>query len=866
MVLFQRVLLLCGLFCTPFLSNAQIEIPDISDTTSTYSDTLGRDSLGFHIANHESSLEDIVEYQADDSIVMNLQEKKAYLYGNAQIFYQDIKLKARYIEVDFDSKDVFAAGTYNDSTQAYEGRPEFDDDGKIYEADTMRYNFGTKKGISYGVLTTEEDGYIHGERVLRDSFENIYVKNAKFTTCNLPDPHFYIKADKIKVVPKKQIVTGPANLVIEDINTPLVVPFGFFPIPEKQQHGILFPSFGESAERGFNLRGLGYYFPINQYFDLQVAGDFYFRGSWGVSVRSNYYKRYRYRGNLSFTYNLNEFNEPESPSYRVSNDYKLNWTFNRDQKAKPGSSFSANVNFVTSNFLKNNTTNYQDIISTTSVSSVSYAKGFFNNKLNLSLNSNMNQNLGTGSLDLTLPQLTANVSRQYPFKKFNSKNKTLRSFMRNFGIYYTGAFRNEISTQDTTLISGIGEVFDNSPSPNPSNLLNDFRNGVSHTIPFSTSFKAFKWITVSPNFDFKENWYFRTTEKTWDDSGDSLIVNDNVKGFERQYTYGTSVGFSTILYGLKQFKSGRLKAIRHVMRPNVSAVWNPDFNTGEENGFRTYTDSNLVMQSYSIYENGIFPRLSRGPQASLNFGVGNNLEIKVLSKKDTANGGVKKVKIIESMNVGSGYNFLADSFHLADFRISGNTTILNKIRMTFGTTIDPYRYDSTGGVVRRVDEYIWKSAPKFGQMTRSNVSISTNLNPQAFKKKTSDNVNDQELEHINNNLNDYVDFNIPWSLNLNYNLVANTPALRESTITQSVTFNGDVKLTDNWKIGLSSGYDISRKELAFTSLDFFRDLHCWQMTFRWYPIQRQMFEFTIQVKSSTLQDLKLNRRRSWWDL
>ena len=405
-------------------------------------DSISKDSISFSISNHQSDIEDQVEYDAEDSTILDLNAQKAYLYGKAQIIFQDIKLNADYIAIDFRTKDVFATGIVNDSTQNYIGRPAFDDDGKIYEADTMKYNFESKKGISYGVLTTEKDGYIHGKRVLRDSQENIYVKDAQFTTCNLPNPHFYIKADKINVIPGKQIITGPANVVIEGINTPLVVPFGFFPIPEKRKHGILFPTFGQSQERGYNLRGLGYYLPINDFFDVQIAGDIYFRGSWGFTLRSNYYKRYKYRGNLQFSFNRNEFGEPESPSFRVSNDYSLRWNYTKDAKSRPGSNFSANVNFVTSSFLKNNTTNYNDIISTNSNSSVSYSRGLFNRKINLSIASNINQNLSTGDLTMTLPQMTANMSRQMPFKSFNSKNKTLRSFLRNFGVSYQGTFRN----------------------------------------------------------------------------------------------------------------------------------------------------------------------------------------------------------------------------------------------------------------------------------------------------------------------------------------------------------------------------------------------------------------------------------------
>jgi len=825
------------------------------------------DSIAFNMAEHKSDLDATVEYEADDSIILDLPNKKAYLYGNAQIFYQDIKLNAEHIVIDFDNKDVFATGIINDSTNKYVGRPAFEDAGKVYEADTMKYNFETKKGISYGVLTTEKDGFIHGEKVLRDSLENIYVKDARFTTCNLPHPHFYISADKIKVVPKKQIITGPANLVIADINTPLVVPFGFFPIPEKQKHGIIFPNFGESQDQGFNVRGLGYYFPVSEYFDLQIGGDLYSRGSWAASIRSNYYRKYKYRGNLSFRYSNFKTGEPESPTYSVKKDYNLTWSYTRDGKAKPGTSFGANVRFVTSSFLKNNTTNYDDLISTTSNSSINWGRSFFNRKLNVSLVSNMNQNLTTGDLTMSLPQLTANVSRQMPFKNFKSNNKTAKSFFNNLGISYQSTFKNELKTVDTVLVSGIGEVFGRPTLSTPANLGADFRNGVSHAIPIATSFKAMKWVTVSPSFSFNEYWNFSTLNRYYNSAQDTLI-DQQVGGFERLFSYRTSLSLSTILYGTKTFaKEKKLRAIRHVMRPNVSAAFNPDFSTGEENGYREYLDSNFNLNTYDIFDNSVVGRPTLGKQASLNFGLGNNLEIKVLSAKDTTNGGVKKVKIIESLNISSGYNFQADSFNLANLSISGNTTILNKIRMTFSTTFDPYNYelDTTGTQEFRRKEYAFNEVGQLGNFKSTRFAISTNLNPDAFKKKESENADDRELEFINDNLQNYVDFNLPWSLNINYNFRTGSTVLLESSTTQSLTFNGDIKLTENWKIGVNSGYNITNKELAITSINLFRDLHCWQMNFEWYPIGRQMFSFGINVKSGTLQDLKLNRRRSWFD-
>lgn len=853
----RAICLLICLFFGVFQLAAQVEdgppggIPTIKDSSLQDSLVLSMNSVK---SENKSALEDEVEYEAADSIILNMKERKAYLYGNAWITFQDIKLEADYIEVDFDKKTLYARGIINDTNQRYVGRPQFTDDGKTYEADTMKYNFETKKGLSMGVLTTEKDGFIHGEKVLRDSLENIYVKKARFTTCNLPEPHFYIQANKIKVIPKKQIVTGPANLVIEEINTPLFVPFGFFPIPEKKAHGLIFPNFGESPDRGFYFRGLGYYFPISDNFDLQLTGDFYFRGSWGVAANSTYYKRYKYRGNFGISYNQNEIGEPEIPStYSVSNDIRVRWTYQQDAKARPGSSFGASVNFVTSNYLKNNTINYSDIISTTSTSSVNYSKSLFRNKLNLSINSNIYQDLSREDVDLTLPEFTANLSRQLPFSKAVIGNKTIRSFVRNFGFSYAGNFRNQVRVKEQTL-------FDQA-------VLDSFNNGITHNIPLTTSFKALKWLTVSPNFSFQEYWYFKTTEKVWDNLNDTLLIDNSINGFSRANEFSTAISVSTILYGYKEFQNGKIQAIRHVIRPNISAAWNPDFTTGISNGYReVQVDTAGTMATYSIYEEGIMGRPGRGPQATLNFGIGNNVEMKVRSAKDTANGGLKKIKLIESFNIGSGYNFLADSLKLAVISMNGQTTILNKIRINFRSRLDPYQYDSSGSREYRIDEYLWNNGNGFLRFASTSLTISTNLNPQAFKQKENDKVNQDELEFINNNMGDYIDFNIPWSLSLNYNLTSNNSFFGENKTDQLLSVTGDISLTKNWKIGFSTGYDISEKAMALTSFDFYRNLHCWEFSFSWFPIIRQQFEFSIRVKSSTLQDLKLNRRRSWWDL
>jgi lipopolysaccharide assembly outer membrane protein LptD (OstA) len=702
-----------------------------------------------------------------------------------------------------------------------------------------------------GVLTTEKDGYIHGRKVLRDSFEHIYVRNAKFTTCNLPDPHFHIEANKIKVIPKKQIVTGPANLVIEDINTPLYIPFGFFPIPEKRGHGVIFPTFGESPDRGFYFRGLGYYIPLSDYMDLKVAGDFYFRGSWGVSAQSSYYKRYKYRGNFGLSYNQNRTGEKELENYSVSNDVRINWTYNQDAKARPGSNFGASVNFVTSNYLRNNTTNYSDIIKTTSTSSISYSKSLLNNKLNLSLNSNIYQNLSTKDVNLTLPQLTASVSRQLPFKRALVSQPTLRSFIRNLGVSYTGNFRNEVEVKEETLFT--------------KELLDSFDNGISHSIPIATSFKALRWLTVSPSFTFTDYWYLRTIEKQWNEE-DSVVDIHDVEGFSRAHQFNFNVGVSTILYGQANFKNSKIAAVRHVIRPRISYAYNPDFSTGQGNGYRfVQSDTSGNVQEYSIYERGILGRPGKGSQSSINMSIGNNFEMKMRSKNDSGELEMKKVKLIERLDLSTGYNFRADSLHMRKISLTANTTLFKKIRINLSSSLDPYDQDSSGGVTRRVNRFLVNTSRKWVHIERTTLAISTSLNPDAFKAKTGKNLNERELEHINNNLDDYVDFNIPWNLTVNYNLNANYYFFKEHVVRQDLNFYGDVNLTKNWKIGFRSGYSITNREIALTSFDFYRNLHCWEMRFSWYPNIRRQFEFTIRVKSSTLQDLKLNRRRSWFD-
>lgn len=787
-----------------------------------------------------------VAYKAEDSIYFDLRAKQVHLYHNARIEYETMVLEAEYIMIDFNRREVSAKHGY-DSAGKKSGIPVFTEAGKKYEADEMRYNFDTKKGVSKGVLTTENDGYVYGDKVLKDSAGQIFVRGARYTTCDDPDPHFYIHAEKFKIIPKKQVVTGPANLVVAGVKTPLIIPFGFFPLRSKQTRGILMPTYGETQDRGFFLRDFGYYTPVNDYMDLALLGTFYFRGSWGITARSSYKKRYKYNGNFNLSYNLNEFGEPESASYAKSGDVNISWAFNQDPKAKPGRNFNANVNFVSSNYLRNNSFQVNDIVRSNINSSVGYSKSFFNNKVNLAANGRMDQNVQTKNVNVSLPSLTLSVARYMPFEN----NLNAKQILKNLGISYQSNLDNRFEVQEQNLFK---------PS-----VTDSMRNGMSHSLPVNTSFKAFKYFAVNPSINLNDYWYLKTIEKVWDTTRDTVITKQN-NGFERAMQYSASISLSTIVYGTKSFKKGAVYAIRHVMRPQIGAGWNPDYMGSERFGYRTVqSDTTGKTQRYSIFEEGIVGHPSGGPSASINFGLGNNLEMKIRSNRDTANGGVKKIKLIESFTINGNYNFLADSLRLSVLGMAGNTTLFDRIRLNFGGSLDPYKFDSANNNFYRTNNLYLSEFKKLGRLTNARISMSTNLNPQANKKKTSATASEQELDMINSRPNSYIDFNIPWSLNINYNLTYSKP-FNEATLSQSFTFNGDISLTERWKIALSSGYDFTRKEFALTRVDFYRNLHCWEFSLGWIPVgPRQSFDFTIRVKSPTLQDLKLNRRAFWWD-
>lgn len=781
-----------------------------------------------------------VEYSATDSIQFDVKTQTVYLYGNAEVSYEDINLKAAFIEVNWSTETLFAKGA-KDSTGKDIGLPVFSENNQNFTAYAIRYNFNSKKGKITQVTTQEGEGYIHGENVKKDEQNNFYIKNGVYTTCNLDTPHYYIGARKLKVIQDDKVITGPAYLVIENVPTPFAIPFGYFPNKKGQVSGILIPSYGESTSLGFYLSNGGYYFGINDYLDLTLKGDIYTKGSWKVNTSSNYNKRYRYQGNLNLGYAITKLGEEELSNYSKSTDFFIRWNHRTDPKARPNSTFTAKVNAGSNSYFQNTSYNANDYLSNTFSSSVSYAKAGAGKPYNFSLNATHEQNNLNKTVNVTLPHFMFGLNRLYPFK---SKNSVEPKWYHKIGVSYSADARNTLSTTDSLLFK--------------EESLTQLKNGMQHVIPVSTSFKLFKYFSLSPSFNYTERWYLKTIEKHFDTTANRAL-NDTVKGFKAARDFSFSTSFSTRVYGMLLFKKGPLKAIRHVITPSTSFAYRPDFGAPEW-GYYQYVKSDILgtITPYSIFETGIYGGPSMGRSGTLSFNIDNNLEMKVKSKRDTISG-IKKIKLLESFNVGTSYNLAADSLNWSSLNINGRTVLFEKININFSGIADPYVIDSLG---KRLNKFELKENSRIARLTNANLSIGFSLNKKAvssMEKKTP-----EQLSTTNINASNYVDFSIPWNLSVNYSLYY-TKTITE-TVTQSLNFNGDVNLTPKWKIGFTSGYDFINEDFTYTTISIYRDLHCWEMSFTWIPFGfHQSYNFQINVKASILRDLKLNRKRDWYD-
>ena len=787
--------------------------------------------------------DDEIKQFAEDSLKLSIDGKKAFLYGNAKIEYQKTTITASYIEIDRDKNTIYASFT-TDSAKNKIGIPVFTEENESFKAEEMTYNFKTKKCSVKKITTKEGEGYILGKTVKKVSDDVFYLNKGDYTTCDAEKPHFSIRANKIKIIPGKKIITGPAYLSFFRIPTPLIFPFGYFPNNDKKSSGLIIPSYGESANMGFFLKDGGYYLTLSEKMDLSLKSDIYTQGSWNLKSLLRYNNRYKYSGNLNLSYGNMKNSYVGFPDYSEKKDFNIKWSHKQDQKANPSLTFSANVEAGSSTYHRNNSYDDNEYLKNTMSSNINLSKswsdGFFNN-LNLSLRHS--QNTSNKNISLTLPDVSLNSKRVYPFKLIGNSAKT--QWYDKISIQYGMNTKNTISTTDSLLFT--------------KNSLSKFRNGMTHNIPISSSIKVLKYFTLTPSFNLTERWYLNRIEKTWN-SNDSTLTTDTISKFTRAHDYNLSTGLNTKIYGLVEFKKSKIAGIRHVMSPNISFTYNPDFSDEKYDYYKTVQiNENGETQNYSIMENGIYGSPSNRESGTINFSLGNILDMKIRNNKDTVET-FKKIKLIESLGISSSYNIFSDSLNFSNIRLNARTRLLNILDITFSSDYDPYVTNTDR--TNRINQFELSTNKRLARLKSFTTSIGLSINDKSFSADKDENKDEKKEEDENRDF-----YAIPWDLSANYSLTYdkghNIAAFADTT--QSLTFSGNLKITKNWKIGFRSGYDFDEKELTYSSVDIYRDLHCWEMLFHWIPLgYHQSYTLTIRVKAAALRDLKYEKKKDWF--
>ncbi len=812
-----------------------------------------------------SAVEDPVVYSAKDSINIVLAEKKIYLYGNAEVTYQSMVLKADYIEFNMDSNIVYATGL-KDSLGNETGKPVFTDDEQEFESENITYNFKTQKGVIRKVITEQEGGFLHGEKIKRHEDEHIHIKGGKYTTCDKEHPHFYLALTKAEVIPNDKIISGPAYLVVADIPFYFIgLPFGFFPNTQSSKSGVLVPEYGEEEQWGFFLKNGGYYLALSDYFDLKMTGDIYSKGTWGLGLQSNYKARYRFNGGFRGRYYNNVTGEKGSPLYTRKKDVSIVWNHRQAQEANPNSRFSANVNFSTSSYDKNHSYNSENYLTNTKSSSVSYNKIFPNSPFNLSANLRHSQNSNTQEVDFTMPQVAFNMNRIYPFQ--NDERVGKPKWYENVSLSYTSNMENKVNTYDSLLFTD--EMFENSS------------NGFKHTVPVNVNFKPIRNFTITPNFTYKGMLYSNRIDRYYgtysdEDTTYSGVFTDTINEMTYVHSYYPGINFTLNpkIYGMFQFVNpdAKVEAIRHVITPSAQLSFKPDMRDLVPDYYRTYYDSSdQKTKEYSIVENSMYGTpTQRGKSGKLNLGLQNILEMKVRTPDDTTTEN-KKVKILERLNLNTSYDLFADSLNWSNIRMTGGTRMFgNNLDLKFNGTFNPYALNEEGNMINKFEI---NQSGKLVRMTNFSVALGTSINSNlanlsgGFNQETDTTDNSEEGQaKPDENVGAYEYFDLPWSVNVDYSLGYTQTKLEEPEITQTLRFSGNLKLTKNWKMNVSSGYDFENNQLTYTKMSIYRDLHCWEMKLDFVPFgNRKYYSFHINVKSAILEDLKYEKRKNWRD-
>ncbi|MCS6822875.1 MAG: putative LPS assembly protein LptD [Cytophagaceae bacterium] len=829
------------------------------------------------IDTYSSDIETTIIYTADDSLVMDVTNKKVYLYGNATIIYDDKKLQADQISLDWQNNIVFAKGR-KDSTGRYYNYPIYTDKTDKYVCDSMKYNLKTEKGIIHGIVTQQGEGYLHGDTVKRMK-DAVYMKEGSYTTCNMKHPHFKIVAKKVKLIPDDKIVSGPFHMVVQDVPTPLGFFLGFFPIINKKKSGIIFPTFGEDQLRGFFFKEGGYYWAVNDYLNVQLTGDLYANRSWRAAYTSTYIKRYKFNGNLNGVYSslLDGFdNETKQQNFNV--------VWNHATLARRNSSFNADVNVSSSNYFSTNTYIPTLVQQNATASNVMYRKQFGRTPFSMSVAARSNQNMAesrtsnkSAIYNATLPQFNFSMNRITPFKRRGSSgNKWYEKIFLSYQTNTSLDFTNRISIPTS---SGVKDsVFKINESTMRAYILPYSRMSVQHLVPVGTTFKLFKYVNVNPGFNYTENWYRKKFNYGRDNSGRITIKKDTIEGFYRAYHYNMSLSMNTNIYGTFRIKSKFLKAIRHTFTPAVNFTYAPDFSDPR---YKTYVtvpgDTNLKGESikYFIYDGAATPSQRQG---NIGLSLNNVFEAKVANKKDTTgNNSFKKINLLDNLSASANYNLAADSLNMSDINIAARTNILQKINISIAGRYSPYGYlllnetflNNKRSVQQvKVNRYMFTSATNSGLADdySYNISIGTSLAPKRKSPQmpsSKDPELQRALQYIHNNPLMYVDFNIPWNLNIAFNMSYIKTGHADKVVNRAITLNAGLKLTNYWKIDIQTGYDMIAKKITTSNFGIYRDLHCWQMNLQFNPFGAQSFYmFSFTAKSALLQQLRITKRSS----
>ena len=852
-------------------------------------DSLGMDSLAADTTKKKEPLDAPVIYEASDSIVFT-KEGYAHLYGEGKVNYQNIELTSAVITMNMDSSTVYATGV-TDTAGVETGSPIFKDGETPYESKIMRYNFKTKKGFINSIVTQQGEGYVTSEEGKKGANDEIYMRHGKYTTCdNHEHPHFYLKLSMAKVRPKKNVVFGPAQLVVEDVPLPIAVPFGFFPFNSSYSSGFIMPTYGDEMNRGFYLRDGGYYFAISDQMDLIVLGEVFTKGSWGLSAASNYNKRYKFSGSFNASYLVTKTGEKNMPDYSVSKDFRIQWSHRQDAKANPNSSFSASVNFATSSYDRSSLSslyNPQQYSQNTKASSVSYSRNFPEIGLNISGAFNITQNTRDSSLSMTLPDVNISLNRIYPFKRKKSAGD--ERWYEKISLQYTGSITNSISTKDNLLFK----------TP-----LTQWENGMQHKIPVSATFNLFKYINIVPSFNYTERWYLRKVKQSYDASPTSRdhVKRDTINGFNRLYDYNLSLQMNTKLYGMYKplFMKSKELQIRHVFTPTVSYTYTPDFGKSRYGYYDTYTytdeDGEVRTVEYSPYEGAVYGYPGKNMSQNISFSIDNNIEMKMKSDKDTT--GYKKISLIDQLGASLSYDVANKKWSDLSMNLRLKLTKSYTFNMNASFATYAYQFDENGNVVVG-DRTEW-SYGRFGRFQGYSGSFSYTLNNDTFKKlfgkkeedeknkdnkgkeENEDEETEEETEEQNNNSNmrktekasvdsdGYLAFKLPWSVSLSYSYSIREDRSKDINIktmrypyslTHSLNVSGNFKIGSRWNMTYSTGYDFTSKEMSMTTLNITRDLHCFNMSCGLVFGPFTSYNFSIRANSSMLTDaLKWDQR------